>query len=810
MLSPRWRKVVRDLWSNKARTLLVVLSISVGVFAVGSIVHMNIICTRDAAESYALVLPADAVLNLNSSFDHELLETVRRMDEVVAAEGLRSVTLRFKTSQSDQWYPIKLRAVADYENMTISKVAQEAEYAPDPENWRDGVFPPPDRQVVLERSSILTSMTGLVNPKLGDTIVIEVPGGKQREMRLAGLAYDFGNYPATFGGGALGFITPETMEWLGVEGGMNQLYLRVAESERTEAGIKRIADQVKDKVEKGGGIISYTDLRRPGELPAQYIFQAITLLLGMLGALALFLSVFLVLNTVSAHISQQIYQIGIMKAVGARPGQIATLYLGMVAIFGTLALVLAVPVAIYAAGWFTGFMAYFMNFKLQRFYIPSEVLALEIGLGLGVPLLAALLPILGGTNITVREALSHYGLGESKRRRVRKASLSLPFISRPLLITLRNTFRRKTRLLLTLVSLILAGTIFVGVFNIHAALSGTLESALKYFQSDMLVFLGKSYPRERVEAEAMTVPGVVRVEGWAGASMYRVRSDGTYSESAFMYGPPPLSSMINPTVVEGRWLLPEDENATVIGTELLRAEPDLKVGGEVVFKFNGRETNWRVVGIVRTVMMGQVAYANYNYLTHTLRDPDSAFLFVVVAERHDAASQNEIAKALDEQFRARGFQVGQAQTTESTRALIGMLFNILFALLMAMALLMAVVGGLGLMGTMALNVLERTREIGVMRAIGASNGAVRQMVIVEGVLIGILSWLAGVVLAVPLGNVMASTIGRAMFESPVDFAISVPGALLWLVLVVVIAVIASAVPAQNAIRLTVREVLAYE
>jgi putative ABC transport system permease protein len=139
-----------------------------------------------------------------------------------------------------------------------------------------------------------------------------------------------------------------------------------------------------------------------------------------------------------------------------------------------------------------------------------------------------------------------------------------------------------------------------------------------------------------------------------------------------------------------------------------------------------------------------------------------------------------------------------------------MLFNILFALLMAMALLMALVGGLGLVGTMGLNVLERTREMGVMRAIGASNGVLRRMMILEGVLIGMLSWLVSVALAVPLGNAMASIIGRAMLETPVDFAISVPGALLWLLLVTVIAAIASAVPAQNASRLTVREVLAYE
>lgn len=810
MFSPRWRKVVRDLWSNKARTFLVVLSIAVGVFAVGSITHMNIISTRDLADSYALVNPAEAVLYLDAKLDDELIQTVRRIDGVSAAEGRQVINLRFKIAQTDQWYPIQLTAISDYENMSINKVGQEVEFAPDPAKWRDGVFPPPDREIVLERSTILSPMLSLGNLKLGDTIILETASGKQRKMRLAGLAYDFGNYPGSLSSGALGFITPETAEWLGETGGMNRLILRVTESNRTVDGIKRVADRVKDKIEKGGRTVSYTGLRRPGEMPVQYIFQAITLFLGMLGAMALFLSMFLVFNTVSAHLMQQVPQIGMMKAVGARTGQIATLYLGMVAIFGILALVLAIPLGIMATHWFMGFLAYFMNFKLQRFYLPSDVLALEIALGLGVPLLAALLPILGGTRITIREALSSYGIGGSTKPRAQNPIQPLPLVARPLLLSLRNTFRRKTRMVLTLAALTLAGTIFVSVFNIHASLSNTLESALEYFQSDVLVYLGKSYPRERVEAETLAVPGITDVEGWGGAGTYRVRPDGTYGESASIIAPPLFSQMIKPSLVQGRWLLPEDENATVIGSELLSSEPDLKVGDEVVFKLNGRETNWRIVGIARTVMMGPVAYANYDYLTRILRDVDSAAQIAVVTERHDEATQADAAKLLDEHLSARRVQVSQIATLTFIRSQVSSIFNIIFTLLMAMALLMAAVGGLGLMATMGLNVLERTREIGVMRAIGASNGAIRQMVIVEGVMISLISWLASVILALPLGKLMGDAIGWSLLSTSIDYAVSVPGALVWLLFVIVLAVVASALPAQNATHLTVREVLAYE
>jgi putative ABC transport system permease protein len=126
-----------------------------------------------------------------------------------------------------------------------------------------------------------------------------------------------------------------------------------------------------------------------------------------------------------------------------------------------------------------------------------------------------------------------------------------------------------------------------------------------------------------------------------------------------------------------------------------------------------------------------------------------------------------------------------------------------------MAALVATVGGLGLMGTMSINVLERTREIGVMRAIGASDGAVRGVVMAEGVFIGLLSWIIGTVMAVPLGKWFSDGLGIGFMGSPFPYEFSVQGALWCLLGVVVIAAAASAWPAWHASRLTVREVLAY-
>ncbi len=135
---------------------------------------------------------------------------------------------------------------------------------------------------------------------------------------------------------------------------------------------------------------------------------------------------------------------------------------------------------------------------------------------------------------------------------------------------------------------------------------------------------------------------------------------------------------------------------------------------------------------------------------------------------------------------------------------------IIVALLMVMTFVLATVGGLGLMGTMSLNVIERTREIGVMRAFGASSLAVFRIVILEGLLIGLMSWILAIGFSLPISVFLAREIGLSFMDYPVPASFSLSGILIWAVLVIVISILASLFPALRAVRLTVTQVLAYE
>jgi putative ABC transport system permease protein len=210
------------------------------------------------------------------------------------------------------------------------------------------------------------------------------------------------------------------------------------------------------------------------------------------------------------------------------------------------------------------------------------------------------------------------------------------------------------------------------------------------------------------------------------------------------------------------------------------------------------------------VLAGPYAYANYPYLTNVIGEVGRAGRVQVVTTQHDAAGASRIAKALETHFKAVGLQVGSTETTPTNRARVEAQFDIIVVFLMVMAVLLAVVGGIGLMGTMSINVLERTREIGVMRAIGAADGSVVRIVLVEGILIGVISWIVGTLLSIPFSMLLSDVVGNAFLRAPLSYTFAVSGAALWLMIVIVLAVLASILPAWKASRLTVRDVLAYE
>jgi len=174
------------------------------------------------------------------------------------------------------------------------------------------------------------------------------------------------------------------------------------------------------------------------------------------------------------------------------------------------------------------------------------------------------------------------------------------------------------------------------------------------------------------------------------------------------------------------------------------------------------------------------------------------------------STQDEIAEQLEERFTNARLNPGSTSTRHAFFGNITDTFDIILIILIVMAVLLAIVGGLGLTGTMGMNVLERTREIGVLRAVGASNLSVRQVVVIEGVVVGLLSWILGGILSGPSSWALAGAVINTTLETGLRLRYSFMGLFIWLGIVLLIGVFSSLAPARSATRLRVRDVLDYE
>lgn len=795
LFDTRWCKIWRDLWANKTRTALVALSIAVGVFAIGVTLSSREALLRALNDSYVAANLADSTIYTTTFFGDDLVEVARGARGVLQAEGRCSIVARLNTGPGE-WRPLLLTAVADYDDIQINKIWPESD-----------AWPPPDQAMLVERAAL-----GMTGATVGDTVLVETLSGVQRELRIAGLVHDPGRYPARFVGSVYGYVTLDTLEWLGESRRFNELHITVAEKPLDTERIQSVTNRVQDQVEEQGQSIWGTEFSKPGEHPTDDIVRTLALILEVLSFSSVFLSGFLVTNTVWAFLVRQVQQIGVMKAIGACTNQLMGMYLTAVLVYGGLALLIAVPLGILGAQALTAGVARLLNLDAVASRVPWYVFALQTAVGLAVPFLAAFPSIISGTRITVREATSTHGLnsGQSGASLVDRLIERVRGLPRPFLLSLRNTFRHKGRLVLTLVTLTLASATFVAVFSVRASLILTLNSTFERWNDDIRISFTRPYRVDRVEREALSVPGVVKAEGWGFASARRQRDDDSESRNLWIFAPPGGSSMFRPAIIEGRWLLPKDEGAIVINTELLKEEPDIEVGDEVRFKIEGRDMSWRVVGIIQGAMEGPLVYTNYSYLASITRQVGRVRRVHIVTERHDAAFESQVAQALEQHFRCVGMHVDDIYTSANEYARLKSIFDVVVGFLSTMAILLALVGGLGLMGTMSINVLDRTREIGVMRAVGASDGAVLRIVVAEGVFIGVISWMLGGVLALPLGKVLSDIVGMALLQTPLIYTFSESGILIWFVAMVFFAAQSSFFPAWNATRIKVREALAYE
>ena len=797
-MSIMWRKILRDLWHSKFRTLLVVISTAVGVFALGLVYGLSGILNVRLAESHRQSIPPHITF-YTSRFDQETVETIKREPDIVDAEGIGLALIKWKLEGDDDWQNGYVYARGDYEAQHINVFELTQGGWPAESSTR--------RTLAVER---LTARQYHVSP--GSEIVVEF-GKRERRIPIAGVI----RHPEAVApplSPAIFAATPETVAWLTDQPeGFSQLYVRMASFEDEipdEEEAEQIAEALQKRLERMGMYVGLYTITDPDVHPIQETVDAVSVILAVLGVLALVLSGFLIVNMMNAVVHQQIWQIGVLKVVGATAGRVLRAYLTTALIYGLLSLLIAVPAGAVAAYLLASVLLNLFNVNVGMFRLMPQAIGIQVAVGILVPLLAALGPVIGGARITPHQAISTYGLGGGFGRswfdRIIGLIHALP---RPLALSLRNTFRRKARIVLTLITLVLGGVMFIVVMSVSASMDNTLEVLLDQLGFDVLVVFGRAYHRIQLADVAERVPGVTGAELWDQRVAQLALESGEERE-VYLWAVPPDSKIFHPHIISGRGLQPSDGRVVLLNTKIAYDE-GIEVGDPVELTIGDKVSTWTVVGLNLNVNnLQRDNFVPFDALARETGNINRGGLLMVTSEQHDEATHKTLIRDLRAAYSNRNMETVILQSAAEVRQSNEVVFGAITILMLVMAVLAAVVGSVGLMSTMSINVVERRREIGVMRAIGATSVAIAGIFVVEGVLVGVLSWLIAVPLSYPCSIVFNNLVSNELFQIPLDFYFSIGGLALWLIIVLVLSAVASLWPALSATQVSVRESLAYE
>ena len=794
-------KIWSDLWRNKGRTLQVVLIIAMGAFAVGMIVGSGDLIRVGLTKIWLASSPSMINLMVDPPIDDETMQSLKSVRGVEDVDGMLLTTIEWRHDPSEPWRAARLIARDDYDDQTYAKLSLVS-----------GEWPERKTFAVMQ----------------GADTAFDIPQGTEIQIRVEdkiytapidGVIYNPLGNPPDFGGNAEFYTTRQRFSELTGESNFAQLFAGVPVY--SEAAATAAADQIERRLEKLD--IEASNLPFPPRVtsPEKHAFQdvldGIFLILGIMAVLTLLLGLLLVYNTINAIVSQQVDQIGIMKAVGAQVRQILRIYITMVLVYGLLSMLIAIPLGALGAYGLSTFMLTAFNVTPEPFSLSPTAVLVQAAICLLAPLLVSLMPIFSGARITVREAISTYGLSAGGSR-LSRALAKVQNLSRIILLMINNTFRNRGRVILTQITLVGSGVIFMMVMGTQDSARYTFNDILFDILNYNVTFQFEEPERiEQVEALTLAHPDVKAVEMW-GVNQATLRLAGqpetNDDEDAILWGVPLPTQLYRPEMRQGRWLEPGDTDAIVLNQNLAR-DAGVTLGDRVTLDHNlYGESDWTVIGLLLDPAIPNSVYMSRDMLLKTTHSVGEAETVWIQTVRDDAAGEIAAATELRRYFNERKLDVKPEGIfpMDTAKALADQIlknFGVIISLLATLSVVMGVVGAIALSGMLSLSVLERTREIGVMRAIGATSRIITTLFVGEGLTMGLLSWVIAMPLSIPAGYLLTKALG-VVAEAEILYHYTPTGAIYWLVIVTVLSIAASWLPARSATRISVRESLAYQ
>ncbi|HLT72855.1 MAG TPA: FtsX-like permease family protein [Cyclobacteriaceae bacterium] len=798
-MKPRYIKVIRDLTANYSKNFMLVLAIAVGVFGVGSILGGRAVINREMATNYMSTKPASATIEFEGTISRTLLDSIKAFPGIRKAERRATITARMKVN--DHWYPILLFVIDDFNKMEVSTFLHLS-----------GSQNPNGESMLVERTALT-----VMHAKEGDDITIKTPHGESHTLRIAGLVHDPGLAPAWQQQAGYAYITLDGLRHLGETQDFNLLRLQVSENEYVSSEITKKAEQVANLLEKKGITIHEIQVPQPGKHPHQSQMNAVLTIFTIFCFMILILGSILVATSIATLMAKQVRQIGVMKTIGGTSMQISGLYLLMLFAVCIIALIVSIPLSRLAAYGFYTQIASLLNLEITDKSIPWTVPAIQILSGIAIPFLTTAVPLVRGSRISVRAALDNYGVSAKSQAVSFLSRLPFNVPGNTFRLALRNAFRQRSRLALTLGLLAAGGAMFMTALNVSDAWDQSLTRIYKQRLYDQEIRLNERINPDSAMDRIKSMNGVTAVEGWDYSSTsianerdYEITK--TYPDkghgSFTMLALPIDSKLLNPTITEGQWLNKAGTNDVVLN-QLARTD-GMKIGDEVSLFLEDKPTTWKIIGFTEDVGSSAAAYVSLRRFEKLNESFDQIKMIRIAytdrSKNYTAIKNREVDRLLEDLR----LSVDSSTPVWLLRNAVAAHMRVLVNALLTMAILMALVGTLGLTSTISMNILERTREIGVMRAIGATPNKIRNLIVSEGLAIGVFSIVLAFLVSIGLSYLMGEFIGNISFRTPLGLTISLTGIFIWISIVTIGSYLATILPARRANIITTREALSYE
>ncbi len=771
-------KALADVLRRPARSLLVILGITIGVFGLTAINVANDTVYGALAYSQSKTNVANGTFQV-AKVSPAILPSLTSIPHIQRAQVATLFFTRWQVSTG-------------HVNIDIYAYPDEQHIALDAFQVTQGRLPGPGEIVMDFTDSSLQAV------HVGDTVTVDTPGGPAA-LRVVGLSRTLGAEGAGISSRAVGYMRTDALDQLA---GLTQPNLVQIQIEQTDQATMNAAFKAAYATLRAHGVqvqgYNY-DYQPFGAGPLPGIFAV----MRVLSLVALLLTALLIINTVTTLVAEQTRIIGTMKAIGGTRGKIVRGYLTSVALYGITGTVLGLALGLWGGQAFAAYIATLIILDLGPFTLSPAAIITSLAVGLVVPILAALAPLWAGTAVTVREAVSGYGIsaGNGKYSGARRIG-GMP---QTVLMGLRSVFRRRGRAVLTLVALTLTGTAFMAIATTSTSVDRTSAQIFGEHTYDIVLNVNKPQPVAKMDALLSALPNVAHVEEFD--------SDGVLMNGKVLgiEGLEPDTQIYKPDVVAGTWLTGNTPYQMVIA-DLVAQNLHKHVGDTLTTSLPTNTQTWTIIGIVHDPDSG-TGYIGSTFVT--LRDliafnqqpPGLSSSFAILCQDRSTDAVNQLATTVDQRLSGQGLAPDITTRQQQMQRSNGQ-FQILFGILYGVAGIVALVGILGLANTLTTSVLERRREIGILRSMGATGWGVARVFWTEGLALALIAWFIGVILSFPAAYGFVQLIDHQLLA--LQFAFS-PLALAWMLLAILaVATLASFGPALSASRARIADILRYE